>query len=93
MYTTGAYSIVYALDPRTARCCGNTTRSAARGFRQGLLRRRQPRCRLHDGKVYVGTFDGRLVALNAKDGSKFGRSTRSTIPRGTTTRSLAHRWW
>jgi quinohemoprotein ethanol dehydrogenase len=71
MYTTGAYSIVYALnaktgeliwkyDPQVPRnksgdaCCDVANRGVA----------------IRDGKVFVGTIDGRLVAIDAHDGSK-----------------------
>lgn len=69
MYTTGAYSIVYAFnakngdllwkyDPKVHRgiagkaCCGVINRGVA----------------VWDGKVYLGAFDGRLIALDAETG-------------------------
>ena len=69
MYVTTAWSKVYALDARTGRqiwffdpkvpgpagvptCCDVNNRGAA----------------VYEGKVYVGTIDGRLVALDAKTG-------------------------
>jgi quinohemoprotein ethanol dehydrogenase len=69
LYTTGSWSIVYALDARTGRllwkwdpevprawgqkaCCDVVNRGAA----------------LHNGRVYVGTLDGRLVSLDAESG-------------------------
>lgn len=69
MYTTGAFSIVYALnaatgdmlwkyDPKVPAenlgqgCCGPVNRGVA----------------LWQGKVYVGSFDGRLIALDAVTG-------------------------
>ncbi|MBE9538194.1 MAG: PQQ-binding-like beta-propeller repeat protein, partial [Proteobacteria bacterium] len=69
IYTTGAWSMVYALDARSGEllwkydpkvpgesgfdaCCGVVNRGVA----------------VWRGKVYVGTLDGRLVALNAEDG-------------------------
>jgi quinohemoprotein ethanol dehydrogenase len=71
MYTTGAFSIVYALDARSGKllwkydpkvpreragtaCCDVGNRGVA----------------LRQGKVYVGSFDGRLIALDAKSGRK-----------------------
>ncbi len=71
MYTTGAYSIVYALDAKTGEllwrydpkvhravggkaCCGVVNRGVA----------------AWDGLIYVGVFDGRLVALDAKTGKE-----------------------
>ena len=71
MYTTGAYSIVYALDAASGRllwkydpkvpreragagCCDVVNRGVA----------------AWGDKVYVGTFDGRLVALDMRSGRK-----------------------
>jgi len=70
MYVTGSWSMVYALDARSGElkwfhdpqveraflargCCGAVNRGVA----------------YHDGKIFLGTFDGRLVALNAADGA------------------------
>lgn len=69
MYTTSAWSIVYALDAATGErlwtydpkvplehlsqgCCGPVNRGVA----------------VWNGKVYVGSFDGRLIALDAESG-------------------------
>ncbi len=69
MYVTGAFSIVSALDPVTGKelwkydpkvprdkgrdgCCGVANRGVA----------------VWEGKVYVGAYDGRLIALDAKTG-------------------------
>ncbi len=69
MYVTGSWSMVYALDARTGElkwfhdpqvdqaflakgCCDAVNRGVAYA----------------DGKVIVGTYDGRLVALDARDG-------------------------
>jgi quinohemoprotein ethanol dehydrogenase len=71
MYVTSAWSIVYALDARTGErkwkfdpqvdrargqkaCCDVVNRGVA----------------IWQGKVFVGTIDGRLIALNVADGSK-----------------------
>ncbi len=71
MYTTGAFSVVYALnpangellwkfDPEVARvtgakaCCGVVNRGVA----------------VWKGMVYVGAFDGRLIALDAASGEQ-----------------------
>src|SRR6266850_6434161 len=70
IYTTGSWSVVYALDAKTgdvlwtydpavprARaffiCCDVVNRGVA----------------LYRGKVYVGTLDGRLIALDARSGT------------------------
>ncbi len=69
IYTTGQWSVAYALDARTGEilwtfdpkvsranirtiCCDTVNRGVA----------------LYDGKVYLGTLDGRLIALDAKSG-------------------------
>jgi quinohemoprotein ethanol dehydrogenase len=71
MYVTSAWSTVYALDARTGEelwafdpevnrsvgawaCCDVVNRGVA----------------VWKGRVYVGTIDGRLIAINAKDGTK-----------------------
>ncbi|MGE0740915.1 MAG: PQQ-dependent dehydrogenase, methanol/ethanol family [Hyphomonadaceae bacterium] len=71
MYVTSAWSIVYALDAATGEelwvfdpevprergasaCCDVGNRGVA----------------AWNGRIYVGTLDGRLIALNARDGSK-----------------------
>jgi quinohemoprotein ethanol dehydrogenase len=71
MYVTSAWSIVYALDAATGEelwvfdpevphargasaCCDVGNRGVA----------------VWNGRVYVGTLDGRLIALNARDGGK-----------------------
>ena len=69
MYTSGSWSIVYAIDARTGKqlwkwdpevpkataqkaCCDVVNRGVA----------------LYNGRVYVGTLDGRLVSLDAESG-------------------------
>ncbi|MBS0483406.1 MAG: PQQ-dependent dehydrogenase, methanol/ethanol family [Proteobacteria bacterium] len=69
IYATGSWSVVVALDARTGKvlwtydpkvpreqlakgCCDAVNRGVA----------------VYDGRVFVGTFDGRLVALDAKTG-------------------------
>ncbi|MEZ5922061.1 MAG: PQQ-dependent dehydrogenase, methanol/ethanol family [Parvularculaceae bacterium] len=71
MYVTANWNIVYALDAKTGKelwsydpdvdrsraaqmCCDIVNRGVA----------------LWDGKIYTGTIDGRLIALNAKTGRK-----------------------
>jgi quinohemoprotein ethanol dehydrogenase len=69
LYTTGSWSVVFALDARTGEpvwtydpkvrrersyfyCCDVVNRGVV----------------LHNGKVYVGTLDGRLIALDQRTG-------------------------
>jgi quinohemoprotein ethanol dehydrogenase len=69
IYTTGAWSVVFAFDAKTGQtkwtydpkvprerayffCCDVVNRGVA----------------LHNGKVYVGTLDGRLIALDQRSG-------------------------
>src|SRR5262245_11883437 len=69
LYTTGSWSVVYALDAKTGNvrwmydpevqrtrayfiCCDVVNRGVA----------------LYRGKVYVGTLDGRLIAIDAQSG-------------------------
>jgi len=71
MYVTSAWSIIYALDAATGRelwvydpevprergtsaCCDVVNRGVA----------------VWNGRVYVGTLDGRLIALNARNGAR-----------------------
>src|SRR6516165_5101181 len=70
IYTTGSWSVVFAFEARTGKmkwtydpivprerayflCCDVVNRGVA----------------LHNGKVYVGTLDARLIALEAKSGN------------------------
>ena len=70
LYTTGSWSVVYAVDARTGKelwrhdpevprrwgglvCCDVVNRGVA----------------LYEGRVYLGTLDGRLQALDAKTGA------------------------
>jgi len=70
IYTTGEWSVVYALDAKTGQVLWtyDPKVSRARGLyaccdivNRGVA--------FYQGKVYVGTFDGRLVALTAKSGT------------------------
>src|SRR5260370_15896620 len=70
IYTTGAWSVVFAFDAKTGQmkwtydpkvprerayffCCDVVNRGVA----------------LHNGKIYVGTLDGRLIALDLRSGT------------------------
>ncbi|NKF24634.1 PQQ-dependent dehydrogenase, methanol/ethanol family [Solimonas marina] len=71
MYTTGPFSIVYALDAKTGQLLWKGDPQVDR-FKAGEFCcdavNRGPA--VWKGKVYVGTNDGRLVAFDAKDGHK-----------------------
>jgi len=77
MYVTSGWSIVYALDARTGKeiwrydpktdrqyvklsCCGGVVNRGAAVYK---------------GKVYVGTFDGRLIAMTRRRAKKSGTLT------------------
>ena len=71
MYVTSAWSIVYALDPKTGeekwvydpdvdRAVG--VKACCDVVNRGVA--------VYDGKIYVGVIDGRLEALDAKTGEK-----------------------
>ncbi len=71
MYTTGAYSIVYALNAKTGELLWKYDPQVPRGksgnaccdvVNRGVA--------VSQGKVYLAAFDGRLIAINAKDGTK-----------------------
>jgi len=71
IYTTGAWSVVYALDARTGEQRWSydpqVPRARARIFCCAALNRGVA---LYRGRVYVGTLDGRLVALEAASGAR-----------------------
>jgi quinohemoprotein ethanol dehydrogenase len=69
IYTTGEWSIAYALDARDGKILWTFDPKVDRG------RARRVCCdvvnrgvALFDGKVYLGTIDGRLIAIDAKSG-------------------------
>ena len=70
IYTTGEWSVVYALDARTGDLLWTydpkVPRARARVICCDVVNRGVA---LHHDKVYVGTLDGRLVALDAKSGT------------------------
>lgn len=71
MYTTGAQSIVYALDARTGKLLWrHDPQVKAESLSQGCCDVVNRGVAVWKGKVYVGTFDGRLVALDARNGRK-----------------------
>jgi quinohemoprotein ethanol dehydrogenase len=69
MYTTGSWSVVYALDAKMGRQLWKYDPQIARSYgaraccdvvNRGVA--------VYKGKVYVGALDGRLIALDAGDG-------------------------
>ncbi|HEU0178899.1 MAG TPA: PQQ-dependent dehydrogenase, methanol/ethanol family [Blastocatellia bacterium] len=69
MYTTGSWSVVYALDAKTGRQLWKYDPQVARSYgaraccdvvNRGVA--------VYRGMVYVGALDGRLIALDAADG-------------------------
>lgn len=69
MYTTGSWSVVFALDARTGKQLWRWDPQVPRTFGQKACCDVVNRgVAVYKGKVYVGTLDGRLVALNAESG-------------------------
>jgi PQQ-dependent dehydrogenase (methanol/ethanol family) len=70
MYVSGPWSVVYALDARTGalrwKWDPGTTLQRARFTCCGVINRGVA---AYDGKIYVGTLDGRLVGLDAASGA------------------------
>jgi PQQ-dependent dehydrogenase (methanol/ethanol family) len=70
IYTTVEWSVVYAIDALTGQVLWTfdpkVPRNRARRICCDVVNRGVA---LHNGKVYVGTLDGRLVALDAKSGA------------------------
>ena len=70
IYTTGEWSVVYALNASTGEILWTydpkVPRSRARTICCDVVNRGVA---LYHGTVYVGTLDGRLIALDAKSGS------------------------
>jgi PQQ-dependent dehydrogenase (methanol/ethanol family) len=71
IYTTGSWSVVYAIDARTGDVLWNydpaVPRARARIFCCDVVNRGVA---IQGGRVYVGTLDGRLVALDAASGAR-----------------------
>jgi quinohemoprotein ethanol dehydrogenase len=70
MYTTGSWSVVFALDARTGRQLWKWDPQVPRRFGQKACCDVVNRgVAVYKGKVFVGTLDGRLVALDAATGN------------------------
>jgi quinohemoprotein ethanol dehydrogenase len=71
MYTTATWSVVYALDAGTGKQLWTYDPQVPREWgRYGCCDAVNRGVAIWKGTVYVGTFDGRLVALDAKSGKK-----------------------
>jgi quinohemoprotein ethanol dehydrogenase len=70
IYTTGEWSVAYALDAKTGEILWTfdpkVLRARARSICCDVVNRGVA---LYKGKVYLGTLDGRLIALDAKTGN------------------------
>jgi quinohemoprotein ethanol dehydrogenase len=71
MYTTGTWSVVWALDAKTGREIWTYDPEVPRAWGRHLCCDAVNRgVAVWKGAVYVGTIDGRLVSLDAKTGAK-----------------------
>ena len=71
LYTTGAYSMVYALDAVTGKQLWKYDPQVFRGMQnKGCCDAANRGVAVWKGRVYVGVYDGRLEALDAKTGEK-----------------------
>jgi PQQ-dependent dehydrogenase (methanol/ethanol family) len=70
IYTTGEWSVVYAMDAKTGQILWTYDPKVPRGRARTICCDVVNRgVALYHDKVYVGTLDGRLIALDAKSGS------------------------
>jgi len=71
LYTTGAYSMVYALDARSGRLLWEYDPKVWRGIQgSGCCDAANRGVAAWGDKVYVGVYDGRLEALDARTGTR-----------------------
>ncbi|RLQ22280.1 PQQ-dependent dehydrogenase, methanol/ethanol family [Seongchinamella sediminis] len=69
LYTTGAYSMVFALDAKSGELLWEYNPKVWRGYQgRGCCDAANRGVAVHNGMVYVGVYDGRLEALDAKTG-------------------------
>ncbi len=69
LYTTGAYSMVFALDARTGELLWQYDPKVWRGYQgRGCCDAANRGVAFWNGMVYLGVYDGRLEALDAKTG-------------------------
>jgi len=70
LYVSGSWSMVYALDAKTGELRWFYNPDVDRAFlAKGCCDAVNRGVAYADGKVFVGSYDGRLIALDAKDGS------------------------
>ena len=70
LYVSGSWSMVYALDAKSGELKWFYNPEVDRAFlAKGCCDAVNRGVAYADGMVFVGTYDGRLVALNAKDGA------------------------
>ena len=71
LYTTGAYSMVYALDATNGKLLWKYDPKVYRGIQgSGCCDAANRGVAVWKGRVYVGVYDGRLEALDARTGKK-----------------------
>ena len=76
IYTTGSWSIVFAIDARTGKQLWMWDPAVPRTFGQKACCDVVNRgVALYKGKVYAGTLDGRLAALDARNGKVIWQAT------------------
>jgi quinohemoprotein ethanol dehydrogenase len=69
LYTTGSWSVVFALDARTGRLLWKWDPEVPREYgRKACCDVVNRGVAVYRGRVYVGTLDGRLAAIDAKTG-------------------------
>ena len=90
LYTTGAWSVVYAIDARTGRQLWKWDPQVPRAYGQRACCDVVNRgVAVYKGKVYVGVLDGRLAALDAETGKPVWETV--TVDQDQPTRSRARR--
>lgn len=71
MYLTGPWSIVFAVDLRTHKLLWKYDPEVPKSYgEKGCCDVVNRGVALYENKIFVGTFDGRLIALNSENGKK-----------------------
>ncbi|MFA9192643.1 PQQ-binding-like beta-propeller repeat protein [Flavobacterium sp. FZUC8N2.13] len=71
MYLTGPWSIVFAVDLRTHKLLWKYDPEVPKSYgEKGCCDVVNRGVALYEDKIFVGTFDGRLIALNSENGKK-----------------------